>query len=833
MSLSQVLCRVTGGVLALIGVILLAGGLWLAVAGGTLYYIIAGVGFLLSGIFAWRFDPAALWIYALVVIGSLIWAVSEAGLDWWALAPRGDVVIVLGVILGLPFVFGAMMLPRWPQLSRSGGVIALWGTLILSIAVAIIAMIAPSNELAGEAPIASQAQDLPASVAVPDGEWRSYGRSAYGQRFSPLKDITPENVDQLQVAWSYQTGEVRGSDDPGETTYEVTPLMVGNTLYLCTPFQTVIALDATTGAEKWRFDPMLNQPPKETTQHMTCRGVSYEDSINRTAAPVTAPAVTPAAPVAGEAPEAGAETALETTPTATPEAGVPNVEVASIDCGPRLFIPTSDGRLIALSAETGQVCPGFGGEDGTVDLWQNMPNVTPGAYYSTSPPVITEDLIVVGGAVNDNVSTTEPSGVIRAFDLQTGDLVWNWDSLNPDETAPIGEGETYMENSPNSWSVSSYDPELGLIYIPMGNQPPDQFGGNRDDNAERFSSAIVALNAETGELAWVFQGVHHDLWDMDMPAQPSLIDLTIGGEKVPSLAVATKQGEIFVLDRRTGEPVVPVTEVPAPQGAVEGDFTASTQPVSDLSFMPEPLTGAKMWGVSMFDQLYCRIQFQSMRYEGRYTPPSEQGSIIYPGNFGAFNWGAIAVDPERQIMFGMPVYMAFTSQMVPRDNGERRVVTAEGAPAFNENFGAPYAAKMGVFLSPLGLPCQQPPWGYIAAADLTTGKIIYKHVNGTVRDLSPIPLPFKMGVPGIGGPMMTSGGVAFLSGTMDYYARAYDVTTGEQLWESRLPAGGQATPMTYKSPVDGRQYVVVVAGGHGSTGTKAGDSIIAYALPES
>ncbi len=828
MSLSQILCRVTGGVLALIGLVLLAGGLWLAVSGGTLYYIIAGIGFLVSGALAWRFDPAALWAYALVVAGSMIWAVSEVGLDWWALAPRGDVIVVMGVILGLPFVFGAMLLPRWPVLGRRGGVIALWGSIAVSVVVAVVAMFVPSNDLAGTAPAARQSAELPASVAVPDGEWHSYGRSAYGQRFSPLKDITPENVDQLEVAWSYQTGEVRDGEDPGETTYEVTPLMVGNSLYLCTPFQTVIALDATTGEEKWRFDPMLNQPPTETTQHMTCRGVSYEGAIKRTA--VSEP-VSAAVPVAPEAGTDGAEpsTVLE---GAAPEASVTPVQTASIDCGLRLFIPTSDGRLIALSAETGEICPGFGGEDGTVDLWQNMPNVTPGAYYSTSPPVITEDLIVVGGAVNDNVSTTEPSGVIRAFDLQTGELVWNWDSLNPDETAPIADGETYRENSPNSWSVSSYDPELGLIYIPMGNQPPDQFGGNRDANAEKYSASIVALNAETGAVAWVFQGVHHDLWDMDMPAQPSLIDLTINGETVPSLVVATKQGEIFVLDRRSGEPVVPVTEVAAPQGAVEGDYTAPTQPVSNLSFLPEPLTGAKMWGVSMFDQLYCRIQFHSLRYEGRYTPPSEQGSIVYPGNFGAFNWGAVAVDPERQIMFGMPVYMAFTSQLIPRENEEQRVVTEEGAPAFNENYGAPYAAKMGVFLSPLGLPCQQPPWGYVAAADLTTGETLYKHVNGTVQDLSPIPLPFKMGVPGIGGPIMTAGGVAFLSGTMDYYARAYDVTTGRQLWESRLPAGGQATPMTYRSPEDGRQYVVVVAGGHGSTGTKAGDSIIAYALPE-
>ena len=761
-------------------------GVWLVTLGGSLYYVLAGFALIASGVFSFMRNAIALWLYAVIIVASLVWALWEVGLDWWQLAPRGGLIVLIGVILALPAVVRSYYLKNF----RNGAWVALGFALFASLGVGGLAMTIATHDIAGMLPGPTMAGETIETTGVPPGEWHAYGRTTHGRRYSPLEQITPGNVKNLEVAWHYHTGDVRGSEDPGETTYEVTPLMVGDTVYLCTPHQFVIALDAETGVEKWKFDPKIKQPPASDTQHLTCRGVSYHDG-----APQTVTAVSP-------------------------------------DCVRRLFLPTVDARLIALSAATGAICPGFGGEDGTVDLWQNMPNVLAGSYYSTSPPVLTRNLIVVGGAVNDNVSTTEPSGVIRAFDINTGALVWNWDSGNPESTAPLPPGETYTANSPNSWSVSSYDPELDLIYAPMGNSPPDQFGGTRSKNVETYSAAVVALRAATGNVAWVFQTVHHDLWDMDVPAQPSVIDLNMGGTRVPALVVPTKQGDIYVLDRRTGEPVLPVTEATAPQGAVEGDFVTATQPRSALSFEPAPLTEASMWGITPFDQLFCRIKFRSLRYEGRYTPPSTQGTIVYPGNFGTFNWGAVAVDPERQILFSMPVYLAFTVKLIPRQNDTERLVSKEGEPAFNENFGSPYAAQMGPFYSPLGLPCQAPPWGFVAGADLTTGKTAYKHVNGTVRDLSPIPLPFEMGVPGIGGPIVTKGGVAFLSGTLDYFLRAYDVTTGEKLWEDRLPAGGQATPMSYWSEKSQRQFVIVVAGGHGSTGTKAGDSIIAYALPK-
>jgi quinoprotein glucose dehydrogenase len=776
---------------ALIGLLLIVGGGWLVLVGGSFYYGLAGVVFLLNSVLLYRGSAWTHWAFAFLILATLGWAIFEVGLDWWQLLPRGNLVVGLGMILVIPWVTRGTQLSGQSAVSKSGH-LALAGSLAACAVVALLALLAAPHDLAGNLP---QRRGADTGSEIGAGkDWVAYGGTYAGDRFSTLDQITPQNVTRLQQAWVFHTGDVRGKDDPIETTYEVTPLKIDDTLYFCTPHDLVFALDAETGQQKWRFDPNIRQPPFQATQHLTCRGVTYFDTGR-----------------GGEGP-ANSSTAT--------------------GCAKRIFLPTVDGRLIALSAENGTPCRDFGA-DGSVDLWRNMPNVSLGSYYSTSPPVMAKELVIIGGAVNDNVSIHATSGVIRAFNARTGVLVWNWDSRNPTDTTPIRSGTTYSESSPNSWSVSSYDPKLGLIFIPLGNQSPDQFGGNRDSNVEKYSSSVVALNVDTGAVVWVFQSAHHDLWDMDVPAQPSLVDLTISGETIPALVDVTKQGELFVLDRRTGQPVLPVTETAAPYGAADGDFTASTQPVSSLSFNPRALTESSMWGLSPFDLLACRIKFRSLRYEGRYTPPSLQGSIIYPGNLGVFNWGGVAVDTERQIAFAMPVHMAFVSTLKPREDDKSRIVTRETDAPFNENFGSRYAVRMTPFLSPLGKPCQAPPWGFVAGADLATGRIAYEHVNGTVRDLSRISLPFKLGVPGIGGPIITRGGVAFLSGTLDYFLRAYDVTTGDQLWEDRLPAGGQATPMSYWSNASGRQFVVVVAGGHGTLGTKAGDFIIAYALPKS
>ena len=835
----------------LVGGFILIGGAWLAFIGGSWFFILLGLGLCASALLLFKLRSEGLAVYGATVLVTCAWSIHEVGFDWWALSARGSLLIVIGALLLLPPMVRSLHRPEigWARYDASSGMLA--GSLSVALLAGLYSMLLSPHDTTGAFSATQMAGTRSIESNVPDGEWHAYGRTDAGRRYSPLDQITPENVSNLKVAWTYHTGDIRGPNDPGEATYEDTPLMIDGTVYICTPHNLVIALDAVTGKEKWRFDPHLKQTAKQTTQHLTCRGVSYFDGTSAKPAPsgqqpaVTADSTTKTEEQRVEESAAEVTTGAAGVPqnvvTGQAKRGDPNPivdhkttsAIANPDatCIKRLFAPTSDGRLISISAETGKICPGFGGDDGTINLWANMPNITPGSIYSTSPPVVTDRLVIVGGSVNDNVATTSPSGVIRAYDVNTGYLVWNFDSKNPDATAPIANGQTYSENAPNSWSVASYDPKLGLIYLPMGNQSPDQYGVGRSASVEKYSSSILALDVNTGKPAWVFQTVHHDLWDMDVPAQPSLVDLTVGGVEVPALVAPTKQGEVYVLNRKTGQPVLPVKEEPAPAGAVKGDTTSPTQPVSTISFKPEPLQEKAMWGISPLDELVCRIEFRNLYYKGRYTPPTARGSIVYPGNFGAFNWGAVAVDPNRQVMFAMPVYLAFTSKMIPRPDKYARVVTKEGGDVFNENFGAPYAAKMGAFLSPLGLPCQAPPWGYVAGVDLTTGKTIYKHVNGTVRDLSPIPLPFKMGVPGIGGPIITKGGVAFLSGTLDYYVRGYDLKTGKEIWHDRLPAGGQATPSSYLGS-DGRQYLIVVAGGHGSTGTAAGDSIIAYALPK-
>ncbi|MER9405742.1 glucose/quinate/shikimate family membrane-bound PQQ-dependent dehydrogenase [Mesorhizobium caraganae] len=765
----------TALILAVIGLALGGGGIRLVLLGGSWYYVITGIAFLIAAWLLYRRKSTALWFYAAIVIGTLCWAVWEIGFDWWELGPRGGVIVLLALWLLTPWARQGLTGPD----ARAPLILAV----LASLAVAGYSMTADPKDIAGELSADKVTPTADLGGNVPPGEWHFYGRTPYGQRYSPLDQITPDNVAKLQPAWTYQTGDVKGPDDVGETTYQVTPLKVGDALYICTPHNFAIAIDAATGKEKWRYDPKIKLD--RNRQHQTCRGVSYY---------------------------ADAKIA----------AGQP--------CATRVYLPTSDARLIALDAANGQVCPSFA-EAGTLNLLTNMPYPKSGYYYSTSAPLIAGGKIIVGGAVNDNYSTEEPSGVIRAFDVDTGALVWNWDSGNPDQTTPLAAGQTYTHNSPNMWSTPSADEKLGLLYVPLGNQTPDQLGAGRSANVEKFSSSITALDLATGQLRWVRQTVHHDLWDMDVPAQPTLVDITTAAGLVPALVGPTKQGDLYVLDRRSGEPIIPVKEVPAPGGAVEGDHTSPAQPVSDLSFSPKPLTGADMWGITMFDQLACRIEFQGLRYEGRYTPPSVQGSLIYPGNFGTFNWGGVAVDPVRQVMFGMPTYLAFKSQLIPRDQVPPPDEGRGSEQGLNRNEGAPYAVVMGPFLSPLGVPCQAPPWGYVAGADLRTGKIAYKHRNGTVYDMTPLPLPLKVGVPGIGGPMITAGGVAFLGAAVDDYLRAYDVTSGKQLWQARLPAGGQSTPMTY-TVADGRQFVVIVAGGHGSVGTKPGDYVMAYTLPK-
>jgi len=790
----------TGTVFLLVGLALAGGGVWLIVRGGSWYYLAGGVAVAASGMLLLRDSRAALWLYAAFLAATLLWSLAEVRLDWWQLLPRLDVWFVMGAWLLLPWVnrrLGAMRIDSAGNATPSPrGNSALRIALALTLAAGLVALTRNEHDqngaFAADRPAA--AQDATDATAI---EWIAYGHSGRGDRYSPAALITPANVGRLQLAWTYHTGDLRGPRDPKEFAAEVTPLMANGSLYLCTPHDIVIALDPDTGRQKWRFDPGINRDARDY-QHMICRGVSYYDAALA---------------------DRGVTTATSTHTDAVAQ------------CPRRIYAPTADATIVAINADTGRPCTFFG-QDGGVDLKQNHGRVIPGTLNPTSPPLVTRHVLIAGASVTDNASTDEPSGVIMGFDIDSGALLWNFDSGNPTQTAPLAPGQHYVRNSPNSWSVAAADEALGLAYFPMGNQTPDIWGGNRIPTAERFNSAIVALDIASGQLRWVYQTVHHDLWDMDIGGQPSLVDLDTEQGKVPALVASSKRGDIYVLDRRDGRLLVPAPEQPVPQGAARGDRVAPTQPFSQLSFKPDrPLREADMWGTNPFDQLICRGIFRQYRYDGIFTPPSEQGSIVYPGNYGIFDWGGVAIDPARQILIANPNYMAFVSKLVPRAKADR--ATGKGSETgLQPMTGTPFAVDLHPLLSPFGIPCQAPPWGYMAAVDLRTMRKVWMHKNGTVIDQAPLPIPLPLGVPSLGGPMTTAGGVAFLSSTLDYYLRAYDVRTGEMLMKRRLPAGGQATPMTYISGRTGRQYVVVMAGGHGSLGTRLGDSLVAYALPQ-
>lgn len=774
---------ITSIILALVGLYLGIGGAWLLALGGSAYYLIAGILIFVTAILVWRRRAAAFWLYAAVLLGTLIWAIIEVGFDFWQLAPRGDVIAPLGVWLLLPFVSRRIATPAW------AGKTALGVTVLLAIVTLGIALPRDSHATHGVA----QNGDQPAgNIAATD--WTAYGGSNWGDRFSGLDQITPANVGKLKLAWQFRTGDMQGPNDPVETTDENTPLKIGDTLYACSPHQILFAIDAATGKLKWKFDPKIKDSP--AFQHLTCRGVSYHETA------------------------AGA-----TTVDGQPAPG---------DCPRRIFLPTDTGLLYAINADDGALCESFG-DHGQVDLKYGSPYETAGFYEGTSPPVVGSQVIVMGGSVIDNWSKKVPSGAVRAYDVYSGKLLWVFDAGNADPNEMPSSTHELTAGSPNAWAPGVMDEKLGMVYMPLGTGADDIWGGNRTALEERYDSALVALDIKTGKLVWSYQNVHHDLWDMDFPAQPSIANVQTAKGVVPAIYAPAKTGNIFVLDRRNGHLIVPAPETPVPQTAAPGDHVAPTQPFSDLSFRPrQNLSGADMWGATTFDQLACRIKFHSLKYEGPFTPPSVQGTLVFPGNLGMFEWGGISIDQKDQLAIANPMGIPFVSRLIPRGPHNPAQPKAN-VPAGTETgvqpmFGARYGVKLGAFLSPIGIPCLAPPWGNIAALDLRTNKVVWEHRVGTIRDETPIPLPFALGTPMLGGPLATAGGVTFLTSTMDYYIRAFDMKDGRLLWRDRLPAGGQSTPMTYA--VGGKQYIVTVDGGHGSFGTKIGDYIRAYALPD-
>ncbi|HUH13089.1 MAG TPA: pyrroloquinoline quinone-dependent dehydrogenase, partial [Longimicrobiales bacterium] len=617
------------------------------------------------------------------------------------------------------------------------------------------------------------------------GDWPSYGRDPGGTRYAPLADVNRDNVARLEVAWVARTGDVVEGRPPHRTTsaFQVTPLLVDETLFACTPTNRVLALDPVTGQERWAFDPGLDRTVAYANQFV-CRGVAtWVD-----------PARGPAEP-----------------------------------CRRRIFTATNDARLLALDAATGLPCADFGA-DGSVDLREGVGEIRwLGEYQVTSAPAVAGDVVVVGSAVSDNARIDAPSGVVRGFDARSGALRWAFDPVPPG-VAPGGRapGTGFALSSPNVWGPISVDEARDLVFLPTGNPTPDYASGHRA-GLDHFGSSVVALRGSTGALVWHFQTVHHDVWDYDVPAQPTLVTLRREGGDVPAVVQATKMGLLFTLHRESGIPIFPVEERPVPGGGESGFVLSPTQPfpTKPPPLVRQALSADDAWGFTFLDRRACRRWIAALRSDGIYTPPSRQGSLVVPGNAGGVNWGGVAFHPERQILVTNVTELPFVVTLIPRERFSAEKAANPGVEMAPQE-GTAFGLRREPLLSPLGVPCSPPPWGSLVAVDMGEGEILWQVPLGTIRDLAPLPIPWRSGTPSSGGPLVTAGGLVFIGAAMDDYLRAFDLESGEELWKGRLPAGGQATPMTYRAA--GRQFVLIAAGGHGKAGTRLGDSLVAFAL---
>lgn len=778
---------VLGGLMALIGLAIGIGGAYLVALGGSWYFLLMGIVMLISAILIIKKKIAGLVLYSLAFVCSIFWAISDAGWDFWPLFSRLFTFAVLAFLAAI--VWPILRAAKSTAPVKKGPAYCIAALLAVCMLVSAGWMFVPQVQVAAN-------EDVPVKPVAPDEvqkDWKHWGNTTHGDRFAALDQINKSNVSELQVAWTAHTGDIPQSNGSGAEDQN-TPLQVGDTLFVCTPYSKVLALDVDSGKEKWRYDSKATAP-----NWQRCRGLGYFEETTQQAAATLAEPAQPAA------------------------------------CPRRLFLPTTDARLIAINADNGKLCEDFG-DHGTVDLKAGMGEVKPGYYQQTSTPLVAGNVVVVGGRVADNFSTGEPPGVVRAYDVHTGKLAWAWDPGNPAITGLPPEGQTYTRGTPNVWSAMSYDAKLGLIYLPTGNATPDFFGGTRTAQDDKYSSSIVAVEATTGKVRWHFQTTHHDLWDFDLPSQPLLYDLPDGkGSTTPVIVQTSKQGMIFMLNRETGEPVAKVEERPVPQGNIEGERYSKTQPYS--VGMPmignETLTESDMWGATPIDLLICRIEFKGMRHEGVYTPPGLDRSLQYPGSLGGMNWGSVSVDPNNSLMFVNDMRLGLANYMVPRANVAKNASGIEMGIVPMD--GTPFGAMRERFLSPLGIPCQKPPFGTMSAIDLKSGKVVWQVPVGTVQDTGPLGirmhLPIPIGMPTLGASLSTQSGLLFFAGTQDFYLRAFDTANGKEIWKSRLPVGSQSGPMTYVSPKTGKQYIVINAGGARQSPDR-GDYIIAYALPD-
>jgi quinoprotein glucose dehydrogenase len=622
------------------------------------------------------------------------------------------------------------------------------------------------------------------ACAAEPATWTHYGADPGGTRYSPAAEITPDNVARLERAWIYRTGHMRAPKRAlARSKFEATPILVEGKLVLCTPFNALIALDPATGKEIWRTDPAADYDQRPANK-FTCRGVAY-----------------------WRRPEA--------------REGEP--------CAARILTGTNDHRLIAVDLEDGTRCAAFG-DNGEVRVDPEFDLAWPGEFQITSPPVVVADIVAVGSAISDNVSVRAPRGTVRAFDVRTGAPRWSFDPIPRSDGARHGWPANPVEGHANVWAPMSADPARGLLFLPTSSPSPDFFGGLRPGD-NRYANSVVALDAATGAVRWAFQTVHHDVWDYDVPANPLLATISGSGEERHVVIQAAKTGLVFTLDRETGEPVFPVEERPVPQDGAEGEALSPTQPFPSA---PRPLSASTIepgqaWGLTPFDRAACRKAIATARRNGLFTPPTTQGTILFPFTGGGANWGGAAFDPRTNRLYVNTSSMMHLVTLVPRaetDEDWHDVKDGEQAPMR----GAPYAMKRQTVLSPLGLPCNPPPWGLLHAIDMTDGSVAWESRLGTTEELAPLSLALATGTPNVGGPLATAGGLIFIGAAMDSYLRAYDSADGAEMWSAKLPAGGQATPMTYEWK--GRQYVVIAAGGHGDLGTRRGDYVVAFALGE-
>jgi len=658
--------------------------------------------------------------------------------------------------------------------------------------VAVVAVVASAAS-----PVSGQAGHAQSSS---DGEWRAYGRDALGSRWSPLAEITRENVSRLEPAWTYHTGET-APEFAGrrQRSLEVTPLVADGRMFISTPLGRVMALDPETGRELWKFDPKVDR--SIGFGDFTSRGVSYWVDSRRTAQ-------------------------------------------SSGACVRRVIVATIDGRLIALDAKRGTPCSVFGA-GGTIDLratLRNQPFET-AEYEVTSPPAIINDIIVVGSAVADNNRTDAASGEVRAFDARTGALRWTWDPIPQDSTDAawrtwIGP-RAHATGAANAWSVIAADSARGLVFVPTGSASPDYFGGERlGDN--RYANSIVALRASTGRVVWHFQAVHHDLWDYDLASPPALVTLRKDGRKIPVVLQSTKTGQLFVLNRDTGVPVFPVEERPVPASDVAGERASATQPFNAVlpPLSPQRLTPAEAFGGTDRDRAACRARIEGLRNEGTFTPPSERGTLVYPSSVGGAHWGGVTYDPVRQIVVVPVNRIPIEVKLIPRTSFDRSAVTdaadTRGPGAqYTDMRGTPYVMRRQFMFGPGGVPCSPPPFGSLLAIDLNTGTKKWDVPLGSLGPMLPSGVDSAqaaaLGSVNLGGAITTAGGVVFIGASLDRSLHAFDIETGRELWRGALPAGAKATPMTFRGLHDGRQYVVVAAGGDGEI-FGSSDAIVAFRL---